>query len=109
MIGQTWPEYVFIRLSIFGLRLVAPLSIVYLAASWSVGTFFWSPLFGVYALIEALFYLLVYLPRQYRFQRVRIRSVIIPTVAHHPTRMPSTRRVCPALNATHFSTNVQTP
>lgn len=77
MIGQTWPEYVFIRLSIFVLRLVAPLSTVYLAASWSAGTFLWSPLFGVYALIETLFFILVYLPRHTSFQRD----------AKHPPRM----------------------
>lgn len=79
MIGQTWPEYVFIRLSISALRLVAPLSIVYLAASWSVGTFIWSPVFGVYALIETLFFFLVYLPRHFHLQRVRILCVIVPT------------------------------
>ena len=79
MIGQSWPEYVFIRLSISALRLVAPLSTIYLAASWSAGTFLWSPLLGVYALIETPFFLLVYLPRRFRLQRVRIRRVIAPT------------------------------
>ncbi|KAF8259394.1 Alpha/Beta hydrolase protein [Lactarius quietus] len=82
MIGQTWPEYIFIRASIFGLRLVAPLSIVYLAASWRAHTFLWSPVLGVYALIEAPFFLLVYLPRQYRLQRD----------AKHPPRMSRAER-----------------
>jgi len=82
MIGKTWPEYVFIRLSIFGLRLVAPLSITYLAASWSAGTFLWSPIVGVYALIEAPFFLLVYLPRRRRLQRD----------AKHPPRMSRAER-----------------
>src|SRR6266702_2849504 len=109
MIGQTWPEYVFISLSIFVLRLVALLSAVYLAASWSAGTFLWSPVFGVYELIETLCFLLVYLPRCSHLQRVRIRRII----AHHrnsslTTRMPNTRRVCPAPNVTHSSTIVQT-
>lgn len=109
MIGQTWPEYVFIKLSIYGLRLVAPLSTVYLAASLRAGTFLWSPLLGAYALIEVPFFLLVYLPRYYRLQRVRTPRIMIPTVADYPTRMPNTHRVCPAPNATHFSTSVQTP
>jgi hypothetical protein len=107
MIGRTWSEYVFIRLSIFGLRLVAPLSITYLAASWSAGTFLWSPIVGAYALIEAPFFLLVYLPRQRRLQRVRIAHVIVLTVAHDSPRMPNTHPVCPAPNATYFSTSVQ--
>jgi hypothetical protein len=77
MIGQTWPKYVFIRLSIFGLRLVAPLLILYLAVSWSASTFLWLPLLGVYALIEALFFLLVYLPRNYSLQRVRIPRLVL--------------------------------
>lgn len=85
MIGQTWPEYAFIRLSITGLRLVAPLSTVYLAASWTAGSFLWSPILGVYALIEAPFYLFVYLPRYYRLQRVRIpRFIARVVVAHQP-------------------------
>ena len=108
MIGQTWSEYVFIRLSIFGLRLVAPLSITYLAASWSAGTFLWSPIVGVYALIEAPFFLLVYLPRRRRLQRVRAPHVIVLTTAHYTLRMPNTHRVCLAPNATYFSTSVQT-
>ncbi|KAH8998375.1 hypothetical protein EDB86DRAFT_3064189 [Lactarius hatsudake] len=82
MIGHSWPEYVFIRFSVSALRLVAPLSIVYLAASWSAGTFLWSPLFGVYALIESLFFLLVYLPRRSRLQRD----------AEHPPRMSRAER-----------------
>ncbi|KAI9449905.1 hypothetical protein BJY52DRAFT_1305632 [Lactarius psammicola] len=82
MIGQTWPEYVFIRLSIFALRLVVPLSVVYLTASWSAGTFLWSPLFGVYALIETLFFLLVYLPRRSHLQRD----------AKHPPRLSRAER-----------------
>ncbi|KAH8995412.1 hypothetical protein EDB92DRAFT_1934048 [Lactarius akahatsu] len=82
MIGHSWPEYVFIRLSVSALRLVAPLSIVYLAASWRAGTFLWSPLFGVYALIETPFFLLVYLPRRSRLQRD----------AKHPPRMSRAER-----------------
>ncbi|KAI0293585.1 hypothetical protein BC826DRAFT_1186041 [Russula brevipes] len=69
MIGRSWPEYVFIRTAILGLRLVAPLSIVHLAASCRAGAFLWSPLLGAYTLVESAFFLFVYLPRSYRLQQ----------------------------------------
>ncbi|KAI0293580.1 hypothetical protein BC826DRAFT_1105012 [Russula brevipes] len=69
MIGRSWPEYVFIRTAILGLRLVAPLSIVYLAASCRAGAFLWSSLLGAYTLVESAFFLFVYLPRSYRLQQ----------------------------------------
>ena len=70
MIGNSWPEYVIIRISIIGLRLIAPLSIIYLAASYNAAAFFWSPFLGAYALVEAAFYLFVYLPRSFHLQQV---------------------------------------
>jgi hypothetical protein len=75
MIGQTWPEYVLIRISILALRLIAPLSIVYLAASYYHDTFLWSPILGIYTLIEAAFFLFVYLPRRFSMQRVRCYQI----------------------------------
>lgn len=72
MIGQSLPEYIFIRISIAGLRLIAPLSLVYLAASIQHGAFLWSRILGFYAAAEALFYVLVYLPRSVLMQQVRI-------------------------------------
>lgn len=71
MIGQSWPEYIFIRISIFGLRAIAPASIVYLVASAYTGALLWSPIIGAYAIIEASFCLLVYWPRRLSMQRVR--------------------------------------
>ncbi len=71
MIGDSWPEYVLIRISILALRLIAPLSIFYLAASYHASAFLWSPFLGAYALVEAAFYLFVYLPRSYYLQQVR--------------------------------------
>ena len=71
MIGHSWPTYVFIRLSILAFRLIAPLSIIYLAASYHASAFLLSPFLGVYAIIEAAFFLLVYFPRSFRLQRVR--------------------------------------
>ncbi|KAI0028473.1 hypothetical protein K488DRAFT_89695 [Vararia minispora EC-137] len=67
MIGQSFPEYVFIRTAIIALRLVAPSSAVYIVLSLYNG---WSlfNLFGLYALAEVLFYLLVFLPRRARLQ-----------------------------------------
>ena len=71
MIGDSWPAYVFIRVAILTTRLIAPLSITYLAASYHTGAFLWSPFVGVYATVEAAFYLFVYLPRSFYLQRVR--------------------------------------
>lgn len=71
MIGRSWPEYAFIRTAILGLRLVAPLSIVHLAASCRAGAFLWSPLLGTFTLVESAFFLFAYLPRSYRLQQVR--------------------------------------
>ncbi|KAN0116606.1 Alpha/Beta hydrolase fold [Russula decolorans] len=82
MIGNSWPEYVFIRTSITALRLIAPLSIIYLAASYHAAAFLWSPFLGVYALVEAAFYLFVYLPRSFYLQQDTI----------HPPRMSRAER-----------------
>ena len=73
MIGQTGPEYVFIRIAIFALRLIAPLSIIYLAVSYRAAAFLWSPFLGVYAVVEAVFLLFVYLPRSFYLQQVSAR------------------------------------
>ena len=70
MIGRSVPEYIFIRLCIIGLRLVAPLSIVYLGFSYYRGHFLWSAFLGAYAVAEAAFYLLVFLPRNRLLQKV---------------------------------------
>jgi hypothetical protein len=70
MIGHSWPEYVFIRIAILALRLIAPLSIIYLAACYHAAAFLWSPVLGVYALVEAAFFLFVYLPRSFYLQQV---------------------------------------
>ena len=70
MIGQSLPEYIFIRCCIFCLRLIAPLSIAYVAASHYTGDWIYSRWLGYYAYIEALFYVLVYLPRSYWLQKV---------------------------------------
>jgi hypothetical protein len=70
MIGNSWPEYVLIRISLLALRLIAPLSIIYLALSFHASAFLWSPFLGVYAIVEAAFYLFVYLPRSFYLQRV---------------------------------------
>ncbi|RDB22886.1 hypothetical protein Hypma_009773 [Hypsizygus marmoreus] len=64
MIGNTIPEYLFIRASITALRLIAPASIVYLGASAYYFSFLVSPWIGAFAIAEASFYLLVYLPRK---------------------------------------------
>ncbi|KAI0743297.1 hypothetical protein BC629DRAFT_217644 [Irpex lacteus] len=92
MIGHSLPEYIFIRTSIFALRLIAPLSITYLCASWYSDSWVYSPWLGYYALVEATFYLGVYLPRSYLLQQP----------ATHPT--PLTRAEREALFAKCFAT-----
>jgi hypothetical protein len=71
MIGDSWTTYVFIRVAILAFRLIAPLSITYLAASYRAGAFLCSPFVGVYAVVEAAFFLFVYLPRSFYLQQVR--------------------------------------
>jgi hypothetical protein len=109
MIGNSWPEYVFIRFSIIALRLIAPLSIIYLVASYHAAAFLWSPFLGAYALLEAAFYLFVYLPRSFYLQQVSFPSKLPFTLTYsslHYTRMLSTRRACLSPNARCSSINV---
>jgi hypothetical protein len=70
MIGNSFPEYLFIRTSITALRLVAPTSILYLAVSVWNAAFPISPWLGFVAIAEAGFFLVVYLPRKKRLQAV---------------------------------------
>ncbi|KAI0784914.1 hypothetical protein C8Q75DRAFT_776751 [Abortiporus biennis] len=72
MIGNSLPEYIFIRASIYGLRLVAPFSILYLIASFYYREWLFSHWLGIYCLIEAAFYILVYLPRTVLLQKAAL-------------------------------------
>ncbi|KAA1478429.1 hypothetical protein DENSPDRAFT_934251 [Dentipellis sp. KUC8613] len=69
MLGTSLPELVFIRTAIYALRLVAPLSIVYLAASLYAGKALIYPWLLPAAAVEAAFYLFVFFPRRIRLQR----------------------------------------
>ncbi|KAH8102381.1 Alpha/Beta hydrolase protein [Cristinia sonorae] len=75
MIGRSIPEYVFIRISIFFLRAIAPFSIAYILyylGLWYFGKrndTMWSTVLGTYAISEAIFYLFVYLPRSQQLQK----------------------------------------
>ena len=80
MIGRSRPAYVFIRISILTFRLIAPLSTIYLAASYHANAFLWSPFLGVYAITEASFYFLVYLPRSFYLQQVRSHRMLLLTL-----------------------------
>ncbi|THH13832.1 hypothetical protein EW146_g6434 [Bondarzewia mesenterica] len=82
MIGRSIPELVFIRLSIISLRLIFPLSIVYLAASYHERRLLLSPYLALYALTEILFYTCVFFPRRLLMQKA----------AQHPFRMSQTER-----------------
>ncbi|KAF9460635.1 hypothetical protein BDZ94DRAFT_887447 [Collybia nuda] len=64
MIGNSFLEYVFIRICIAGLRLVAPTSILYLGISAWNESFPISKWLGLVAIAETGFYLAVYLPRK---------------------------------------------
>ena len=77
MIGRSLPEYIFIRLSIWGLRLIAPLSIAYTLLSYHRGHFIFSRSLGYCAAAEACFYLLVFLPRARLLQKVRLVSFFL--------------------------------
>lgn len=68
MIGNSLPEYLFIRTSIIALRLVAPASILYLAISVWNALFPISPWLGIVAIAEAGFFSVFYLPRKKRLQ-----------------------------------------
>ncbi|KAF9642716.1 alpha/beta-hydrolase [Thelephora ganbajun] len=69
MIGTTLFELIFIRITITLLRLVAPLSPIYLVVEYWRGTLdFASPL-TLYALLEFAFFALVYLPRKSHLQK----------------------------------------
>ncbi|KZT69895.1 hypothetical protein DAEQUDRAFT_726218 [Daedalea quercina L-15889] len=70
MISNSFPEYIFIRICITGLRLIAPLSFLYALISWWKGHFLYSRWLGWYALAEGCFYLFVYLPRSFWLQKV---------------------------------------
>jgi hypothetical protein len=70
MIGKGLKDYIMIRAAISGLRLIAPASLVYVASSFYSRQFLFSALLGSYAIAEAVFYLLVYLPRKHLMQRV---------------------------------------
>ncbi|EKM52202.1 uncharacterized protein PHACADRAFT_148672 [Phanerochaete carnosa HHB-10118-sp] len=91
MIGHSIPEYIFIRLCIVCLRLVAPLSIAYVAASCYTGRWVYSYWLSNYACTEAFFYLFVYVPRGYWLQKT----------AKHPE--PLTREERQALFAKCFA------
>ncbi|KAJ7084839.1 hypothetical protein B0H15DRAFT_847784 [Mycena belliarum] len=68
MIGQSLPEYYFIRVCIAGLRLVGPASVAYLIACAATGTILVSPVLGIVAACEASFYGFFFL-RSRRFNR----------------------------------------
>ncbi|KZP07992.1 hypothetical protein FIBSPDRAFT_922742 [Athelia psychrophila] len=82
MIGKTLHEYIGIRLAITAIRLVAPLSLLYIALSLAQRRVLVSPWLAAYAALEASFYLLVYLPRDHYLQKVSL-SLFAPA-AHPP-------------------------
>ncbi|CAI6089270.1 unnamed protein product [Clonostachys chloroleuca] len=70
MVGTSTSDYIFIRTSIILLHLVAPLSVAYSLAS-SLGRLPFQPprVLHVWLILEAVFYLVIYLPRKKYLQR----------------------------------------
>ncbi|KAF7353808.1 AB hydrolase-1 domain-containing protein [Mycena venus] len=64
MIGQTLPEYYFIRTCIAGLRLVAPVSVAYLVACAATGRILLSPVLVAVTACEASFYAIFFFQRR---------------------------------------------
>ena len=95
MIGKGLKDYIIIRTAIFGLRLIAPASLVYLASSIYRSKFLFSAWLGSYAIAEAVFYLCVYLPRKHLMQKVsKSRSKLQVLLYSDAIRRPlSTHRV----------------
>lgn len=70
MIGTSFSEYVFIRTCIFFLHLVAPLSVLYLAANVLARPPFRLPrVLEIWLALEAAFYCIIYLPRRVYLQK----------------------------------------
>ena len=71
MLGTSTAELVFIRICIFGLRAITPIALSYVAVVFIVRPSLpRAPLpLEIYVLLEAGFYLLVYLPRSIYLQR----------------------------------------
>ncbi|KZT23877.1 hypothetical protein NEOLEDRAFT_1148969 [Neolentinus lepideus HHB14362 ss-1] len=68
MLGQSWPEWISIRLTILLLRSIAPFSIAYLSVSWYYRSVLISKWVWGYALVEASFFAFIYLPRKHLLQ-----------------------------------------
>lgn len=73
MIGKGIQDYIQIRAAILGFRAVAPASLLYLGASFAKKQWIGSKWLALYAIVEAAFYLLVYVPRHRRMQQVSSR------------------------------------
>src|SRR5262245_3336886 len=73
MITHTIPNFLFIWFSILFLRLIAPLSFIYLVTA-SIFAELRNPYIAAYAAIESLFYAILYLPRKYRVQRRQVSA-----------------------------------
>lgn len=77
MLGKSIPEYIFIKTAIAALRLIAPLSVLWVACMLLVPAPAyhdpkWALLYScslIYASLEAAFFICVYLPRRYHLQK----------------------------------------
>jgi len=91
MLGKSVPEYIFIRVAIAAFRLIAPLSLLYVAWMLLVPAPIhpdskWALLHScslIYASLEAAFFVCVYLPRRYHLQKAR--TVVLVMVVSAPS------------------------
>jgi hypothetical protein len=90
MIGKGLKDYIMIRAAIFGLRLIAPVSLGYLAISLYCKKFLLSAWLGPCMLVEASFYLFTYLPRYHLMQTVRfhVNPLLYPNDVHRRLPIP---------------------
>lgn len=88
MLGNSFAEYVFIKAAIAALRLIAPLSVLWVAWILLVPAPVyhdpkWAPLYScslIYASLEIAFFVCVYLPRRYHLQKARTTIVLVVVV-----------------------------
>ncbi|KAJ4496246.1 hypothetical protein C8J55DRAFT_532664 [Lentinula edodes] len=91
MLGQSLPEYIFILCSISLLRLVAPLSFVYL--SYCLYTKSITPWLFLFALLEACFYLFVYRPRRTVLQKSTYTPPPLTRAQRHALFLQCSKRI----------------
>ncbi|KAF7359129.1 AB hydrolase-1 domain-containing protein [Mycena sanguinolenta] len=98
MIGQTLPEYIFIRICIAGLRLVAPASFAFLLACAATRRILVSPVLLALAACEALFYAVFF----FRWRRFNKKIIPLPPRLTRSQRRDLFNRSAAHITPDHF-------